>query len=233
MACRTIGSVAFALVVLAAPATSQETPRPPPADCPVMPARLEGTYTDKREISGMITQSYVNTVRVNWIKDEDDLPPLPGASVAPDGQLGSRAWREMHANERPGCPVTSYHLEGGTVNFKLETSGKGIGGPGECKGSTEQTFSAEVLKRYSALYIGERGYLITVAATDFMIPDTTVSGQCMTPGAVTPWSSPVNDNVIMLLDKRGEFTGGAVRGSFSGSAGYGWTHSGNWNFVAR
>jgi hypothetical protein len=125
-------------------------------------------------------------------------------------------------------------IESGSVNFKLDTKNMGLGGPGECTGRAEQTFDASALKRYSALYLGPQGYLITLGAPETDIPDTTASGECRFPGVgVRPWTSPVNQNVIMLLDKRGEFTDGVVRGQFSEPAGAGWTHSGSWSFTAR
>lgn len=220
----------LALALLVAPATAQQH-APEPAACPAQPARLQGTYTDTRKNGSML--SYVNTVTLTWVAEEDDLPPLPGVGTQPDGMVGSRAWREFHASDRPGCRVKSYRIESGQVQFKLDTRGEGIGGPGVCEASVQQTFGADVLKKYSALYIGERGYLITIGAMDFMIPDTTISGTCRTPGAVTPYTSPVNDNVIMLLDKRGPMNGDIVTGAFSESGMSGWTHSGSWTFVGR
>ncbi len=217
-----------ALLVAAATAQQQA---PEPAACPAQPARLQGTYTDTRKNGSLL--SYDNTVTLTWVAEEDDLPPLPGVGTQPDGMVGSRAWREFHASDRPGCHVKSYRIESGQVQFKLDQRSIAIGGPGECEGSTQQTFGADVLKKYSALYIGERGYLITIGAMDFMIPDTTISGTCRTPGAVTPYSSPVDDNVIMLLDKRGPMNGNIVTGAFSEPGMSGWVHSGSWTFSGR
>ena len=228
----------LALTLLAAAAATSQQPSAPPAQqsetCAPHPARLEGVYTDTREIGGVMAQSFVNTVRITWVAETDNLPPLPGSGVQPDGMLGSRAWRAFHQGETAACPVTSYVVESGSVNLKLDTKNIGLGGPGECTGHADQTFNANALKRYSALYLGRQGYLITLGAPDSDIPDTTASGECRFPGGATKaWTSPVNSNVIMLLDKRGQFADGVVRGQFSEPAGAGWTHSGSWSFTAR
>ena len=227
-------ALAALLAAAACAAATHSASAEPQAACPAAPERLGGTYTETRvQDFGATKRTYQNTVTLTWIKDrQDPLPPLPNSRQV-DGMPGSRAWTEFHAGASPSCPVQPYRIEGGEIHFKLDGKSGAIGGPGGCEGKADATFNADALKDLSTLYIGEQGYLLTLGAPDYAMPQTTIKGTCIVPGGRThALDSPVNDNAIVLLDQRGPFTG-EVAGEINPPMALpgGWTHSAKWRFA--
>lgn len=187
------------------------------AQCTKYPPRLDGEFTQvlNYEVGGL-KETHTTKGRITWLQEVDELPPLPSRAGASDGMVGSKAWTDFHAKAR--CPVQSYRVSGGEL--AVETVAYMDSSLATCDGKGTANYdAAAVLEGYSALYIADGAYLLTMGSPDVRMGVDNVSGECRDKlsgkkFAYEPVARQINPNMIWILDRRGPVTRG-VHGEIS------------------
>jgi hypothetical protein len=156
-----------------------------------------------------LNETYTTVAKLSWVED-DDLPPLDlKRPPAPAGEIGSKAWRELH--HTGGC-VRAYRVSWAHFEVRIEyrsglratppfnkaASGMSIC---TCTINDKQTFGAEIVSPQSALYIAGADYLLNILSSTFAMT-WTPRQECASPCISKP--TEVNMNQFGIRDHRGK-----------------------------
>ena len=174
--------------------------------------RLDGNFKQVLVYeSGAINATYTTTGRLTWVEETDVLLALPGgSSVAGDGEIGSKAWKDFHA--RAKCPVQTYRLSAGELS--VESVSHMDSSLVKCDGRGTVPYDAvTALGSWSALYIAGGAYLLTMGSPDVRLGVDEVKGECISKltgdrFAFQPVGRQKDPNLVYILDRRGSITYG-------------------------
>lgn len=174
--------------------------------------RLDGNFTQVLVYEmGAIKATYTTTGRLTWVEETDVLLALPGGtSVARDGEIGSKAWKDFHAKAR--CPVQTYRLTAGELS--VESVSHMDSSLAKCDGKGTVPYDAvAALGSWSALYIAGGAYLLTIGSPDVRLGVDEVKGECVSKltgdkFAFEPVGRQKDPNLVYILDRRGPITYG-------------------------
>lgn len=169
--------------------------------------RLDGNFTQVLvyEMAG-VKATYTTRGRVTWVEESDDgLTALPNSAVARDGVVGSKSWTDFHAKAK--CPVQTYRLSAGELSVEsvthMDTSLVTCDGKG-----TVPYDAIASLGDWSALYIADGAYLLTMGSPDVRLGVDEIKGECVSKltgdkFAFEPIGRQRDPNLIYILDRRG------------------------------
>lgn len=168
--------------------------------------RLDGNFTQVLVYEmGGIKNTFTTRGRVTWVEDPEALPLLPGTPVAKDGQVGSKAWKDFH--DKAKCPVQTYRLSAGELS--VESVSHMDSSLVTCDGNGTVTYDAVAsLGDWSALYIVDGAYLLSMGSPDVRLGVDEVKGICVSKltsdkFAFEPVGHQTDPNFVYILDRRG------------------------------